>query len=104
MLSQFTPAVLGNRQLVIRPEYVSSNLGKDKRFLSAPQLYDQLCGHTPTTSATTKRPWREADHCRPSSDKVKNAWSHTSTLLMRFYVTMRRKSFTAEIKYLSIHR
>jgi hypothetical protein len=32
-----------------------------------------------------KWPGREADHSRPSSAEVKNAWSYTSTLPIRFH-------------------
>jgi hypothetical protein len=32
-----------------------------------------------------KRPWREADHSRPSSAEVKNAWSYTTTLPIHLY-------------------
>jgi hypothetical protein len=34
-------------------------------------------------SLAVKRPRREADHSPPSSAEVKNAWSHTSTPLIR---------------------
>jgi hypothetical protein len=32
-----------------------------------------------------KRPGREADHSRPSSAEVKDAWSYTSTLPIRLH-------------------
>jgi hypothetical protein len=36
-------------------------------------------------SLWVKRPGREADHSRPSSAEVKNGWSCTSTLSIRFH-------------------
>jgi hypothetical protein len=36
-------------------------------------------------SLRIKRPWRNADHSPPSSAKVKNAWSYTSTLPICLY-------------------
>jgi len=91
MFSQFTSVILVNRQLAIRPEFDS----RHHSFMTS-------CVVTPTTFETVKRPWREADHYRPFSGKVKNAWSHTSTPVMRFHVTVRRKSFTAKIKPISV--
>jgi hypothetical protein len=39
--------------------------------------------------------WREADHSRPSSAEVKNAWSYTSTpLIMASYLVKHRDNCT----------
>jgi hypothetical protein len=40
---------------------------------------------TGALSLRVKRPGREADHSPPSSAEVKNAWSYTSTLLIRLH-------------------
>jgi hypothetical protein len=62
-------------------------------FFSSPPRPDRLWG-PPTLlsnwyggalSLEVKRPEREADHSPPSSETVKNAWSYTSTPIIRLH-------------------
>jgi hypothetical protein len=54
-----------------------------------------------------KRPGREADHSPPSSAKVKNVWSYTSTLQYVFIalcLAMQRYNFTFYLLLYQVHR
>jgi len=48
-------------------------------------------------SPRVKLPWHEADRSPPSSAKVKNEWSHTSTLPLSAFMVWREKGGTLNI-------
>jgi hypothetical protein len=70
-----------------------SSPGRGWEFFSSPPPPDLLWGppillsngHQGGLSLGVKRPGREADHSPPTSAKVQNAWSYTSTPSIRLH-------------------
>jgi hypothetical protein len=78
-------------QSLYRLDDLDSILSISRGIFSLPPLLDRLCDATSLAKGTggsspgVNSPEREVDHSPPSSAEVMNAWSYTSTPLIRLH-------------------